>query len=129
MLVPESVPQPPGTDDSTSVPGAETSGFRRSESGVGPADEKYATTFGGASLTVVTAPTVIALALVPGDDTEPAPNSSRSFPAETTGTTPAAAAPSSASATTSRDGSISGWPTDRLITFMPSATAASIAAT
>ena len=72
---------------------------------------------------------MIARAELPGDETEPRPNSSKSFPAATTGTTPAAEAASSASATTSRVGSISGSPSERLITSMPSVTAASIAAT
>ncbi len=80
-------------------------------------------------LGLVTAATVIAFSDVPGEDSEPRPNSSKSFPAATTGTTPAAAAASRASATRSRDGSISGSPIERLITSMPSATAASIAAT
>ena len=43
MLVPESSAQPPPeTEDRTSTPGAETSGFRRSEMAVGPTDEKSA---------------------------------------------------------------------------------------
>jgi hypothetical protein len=45
-----------------------------------------------------------------------------------TGTTPARAAPSIALTTMSRAGSISGSPSERLITSIPSATAASIAA-
>ena len=129
MLVPESEPQPPGIEERTLTPGPATSGLSRSETGVGPADEKSATVFGEASRSVETAPTVMAEAAFPGELTEPSPNSSKSLPAATTGTTPAAAAPSSASATTSCVGSISGSPMDRLITFMPSATAASIAAT
>ena len=126
MLVPDDRPQPPGCEERIDVPGATTSGFRRSEIGVGPADEKLA--MDGEAVDVV-APTVIAATALPGDPTEPRPKSSKSFPAATTGTTPAAAAASSASATMSRDGSISGSPSDRLITSMPSATAASIAAT
>jgi hypothetical protein len=42
MLVPESVPQPSGTDDRIPTPGAATSGFWRSEIVVGPTDEKSA---------------------------------------------------------------------------------------
>ena len=72
---------------------------------------------------------MIARSEVPGEMSDPPPNSSKSFPAATTGTTPAAAAASSARATMSRDGSISGSPSERLITSMPSDTAASIAAT
>ncbi len=126
MLVPEIDAQPPGTEDRIPTPGAATSGLARSESGVGPAAEKpaIAVVWPG-----VTAATVIAAAELPGDETEPRPKSWKSFPAATTGTTPAAAAASSASATTSRVGSISGSPMERLITSMPSATAASIAAT
>lgn len=126
MLVPEESPHPPGRDDRIDVPGATTSGLRRSEIGVGPAAEKLA--IAGVGVGVV-APTVIARAALPGDPSEPRPNSSKSLPAATTGTTPAAAALSSAIATRSRDGSISGSPSDRLMTSIPSATAASIAAT
>ncbi len=50
------------------------------------------------------------------------------MPAAITGTTPAFAAPSSAATTMSREGSTSGSPSERLITSIPSATAASIAA-
>ena len=107
-------------------PGATTSGLSRSETGVGPADEKPAIT--GAAPDEV-APTVIASAELPGEASEPRPKSPKSLPAATTGTTPTAAAASSASATRSRDGSISGSPIERLITSIPSATAASIAAT
>ena len=77
----------------------------------------------------MTAPTVIASGVAPGEPTEPRPNSSKSLPADTTGTTPARAAAPSAFTTMSRDGSISGSPSDMLITSIPSATAASIAAT
>ena len=43
MLVPENSAQPPPeTDESTSTPGAATSGLRRSEIVVGPTDEKSA---------------------------------------------------------------------------------------
>ena len=106
-------------------PGALMSGLSRKEMGVGPAALKPASVLS----VLETAATVIACADVPGEATEPPPNSSKSFPAATTGTTPAAAAASSASATRSRDGSTSGSPIERLITFMPSATAASMAAT
>jgi hypothetical protein len=126
MLVPSNsvhVPRDLGTDDSTCVPGARTSGFIRYESAVGPADENAATRL------LDIAPTVIARAADAGDATEPIPKSAKSFPAATTGTTPASAAASSAAATTSRDGSTSGCPKERLITSMPSRTAASIAAT
>jgi hypothetical protein len=126
MLVPDESCQPPGRDERIDVPGATTSGFNRNEIGVGPAEEKLA--IDGESPEVV-APTVMAAAALPGDPSEPRPKSSKSFPAATTGTTPAAAAASSASATRSRDGSTSGSPSERLITSMPSATAASIAAT
>ena len=94
--------------------------------GVGPAAENPA--ISGVAPDV-TAPTVIASSALPGEESDPRPKSSKSLPAATTGTTPAAAAPSSARATRSRDGSISGSPSERLITSMPSPTAASIAAT
>ena len=126
MLVPDETCHPPGSAERIEVPGATRSGLRRSEIGVGPAEEKPATA--GAEPDVL-APTVIARAELPGDIREPCPKSSKSLPAATTGTTPAAAAASSASATTSREGSISGSPIERLITSIPSLTAASIAAT
>ena len=85
-----------GTDERIETPGALTSGFSRSESGVGPEALKSARPL-TAPLGLVTAATVIALSDVPGEDSEPRPNSSKSFPAATTGTTPAAAAPSRAS--------------------------------
>ena len=110
-------------------PGARTSGLRRSESGVGPADEKLAIVFGGPPRVVDTAPTLMACAELAGELTDPWPSSSKLLPPDTTGTTPARAARSSARATRSRDGSISASASDMLITSMPSATAASIAAT
>ena len=126
MLVPDDVAHPSGSDERIDVPGATTSGLSRSETGVGPEEEKLAMP---GAVPDVLAPTVIARVELPGDDSEPSPKSSKSFPAATTGTTPAAAAASSASATTSRDGSISGSPIERLMTSIPSVTAASIAAT
>ena len=130
MLVPDSMAQAsPGAAERIEAPGALTSGLWRSESGVGPLDENEATTSSGPSRFVVTAPTVIAAGAEPGEPTEPRPNSEKSFPAETTGTTPARAAASSACTTMSREGSISGSPRDMLITSIPSCTAASIAAT
>ena len=130
MLVPDSATKlRPGAAETIATPGALTSGFSCSESGVGPLDENEATTFGAPVRLVETAPTVIASGVEPGDETEPRPKSSKSFPAATTGTTPARAAAPRASATMSRVGSISGSPRERLITSMPSATAASMAAT
>ena len=118
-----------GAAERIATPGALTSGLSCSESGVGPPEEKSAITFVGPLRVVETAPTVIASGVDPGEETEPAPKSSKSFPAATTGTTPARAAAESAATTMSRDGSISGSPSERLITSIPSATAASIAAT
>src|SRR3954471_6038106 len=126
MLVPLSSPKVPwlvGRDERMFTPGAATSGFICNETGVGPADEKAAMT-----LREETAATVIASGALPGDETEPKPKSLKSLPAAITGTTPAAAAPSIARTTMSRDGSTSGSPSERLITFFPSDTAASIAA-
>ena len=89
MLVPESEDQPSGTEERTSTPGAATSGFRRWDIVVGPTDEKSAwVPFAGAPV-ISTAPTVIALREFAGDEMEPAPRSLKSFPAATTGTTPA----------------------------------------
>ena len=75
-----------------------------------------------------TAATEIASGAVPGVPTEPRPNSSRSFPAEITGTTPAAAVLSTASRSGSFAGSTAGPPPEKLITSMPSRTADSKAA-
>jgi hypothetical protein len=78
MLVPEScvhVPSRVGTDDRMLTPGAATSGFSRSDSGVGPPDENEATTSARPDSLVVTAPTEIALAALPGEPTEPSPKS------------------------------------------------------
>ena len=113
-----------GTEDRIETPGAVTSGFIASESGAGPLDEKPAI-----ASVFVAAAAVIASGALPGVLTEPRPTSSKSFPAATTGTTPAFAAPSTAPSTMLRLGSTSISPSDMLITSMPSLTAASIAAT
>ena len=129
MLVPDSVVyESPGAAEKIETPGALTSGLRRSESGVGPLEENEATTSSGPLRDVETAPTVIASGAEPGEPIDPRPKSLKSLPAATTETTPARAAAASACTTMSRDGSISGSPSDMLITSMPSATAASIAA-
>ncbi len=75
----------------------------------------------------VDAATVIAAGVFAGDPIEPNPAAPKSFPAATTGTTPAAAALSSAWTTMSRFGATSGSPIERLMTFIPSLTAWSIA--
>ena len=76
MLVPDSVVYwAPGAAERTFTPGALTSGFSCSESGVGPLDENHATTPAGPSRVDVTAPTVIASRVEPGDESEPRPNS------------------------------------------------------
>src|SRR5262245_58240353 len=69
MLVPDSSVQPPGTDESTSTPGAVTSGLRRCEMLVGPSEENEATLLriGDA----VAAATVIARTELAGDPTDP----------------------------------------------------------
>ena len=75
MLVPDNWPQPVGIDERMPTPGAATSGLRRSESGVGPDDEKSAITPAVPLSGVETAPTVIAFADEPGDVSEPRPKS------------------------------------------------------
>src|SRR6266487_3423694 len=112
MLVPLKRSQRPneaGTEERMFPPGALTSGFICSETGVGPLEEKF-------SIVRVfeAAPTVIDCAAEPGEPTDPKPKSSNSFPAATTGTTPAAAAPLSAATTRSRDGSRSEEHTSEL---------------
>ena len=72
MLVPLCmVHSPPGIAERMSEPGAATSGFNRSETGAGPADENDETSPGGPVLPVVTDPTAIAAAALAGDPTEP----------------------------------------------------------
>src|SRR2546423_5998686 len=126
MLVPlNAVHVPPrgGTDEVMSTPGALTSGFSWKETGVGPLLENDAT-----ASCLLTAAAVIAFGALPGDEMLPFPQSANSLPAAIVGTTPAPAAASIAATTRSRDGSISGSPSERLITSMPSRTAASIPA-
>ena len=79
MLVPEKrvqVPSLSGTDERMFDPGAATSGLSRSDSGVGPPDENPETTSARPDSAVVTAPAVIAFAVVPGELIEPSPKSS-----------------------------------------------------
>ena len=94
---------------------------------MGPTDEKFAITSATTPRPVVDAAVVIASGASAGELTEPLPPLPPSLPAAMHGTTPAFAAPSIALTTMSRAGSISGSPSDRLITSMPSATAWSIA--
>ncbi len=77
----------------------------------------------------MTAATVIASGAEPGEPTVPSPKSLRSFPAAITGTTPAAATLWTTGIIASCAGSLSGPPPEKLITFIPSATALSNAAT
>ncbi len=129
MLVPlRNVNWPPGVEERISDPGAAMSGFSVSEIGDGPADENDDTCPAGPVRPVVTAPTAIASRAVPGEPTVPCWKRPYSLPAAATVGTPAAAAPAIASATRSRLGSISGCPSERLITSIPSETAASIPA-
>src|SRR5215471_886626 len=126
MLVPLSAAQSDlGSDESTLTPGAVTSGLSCSEYGVGPTDEKDAISSATLWRPLPEAAAVIASGASPGDPTVPL--LLPSLPAAMHGTTPAFAAPSIALTTMSRDGSISGSPSERLITSMPSATAWSIA--
>jgi hypothetical protein len=76
-----------------------------------------------------TAATEMASGAVPGEPAVPSPKSSRSFPAAITGTTPAAATLRTASTSGSVAGSDIVPPPEKLITSMPSCTAASNAAT
>ena len=75
MLVPLKLAHRParrGTDESTSSPGAVTSGFMRSDNGVGPPDEKDEMN----GPLWLSAAAVMALAELPGEVTDPAPRSS-----------------------------------------------------
>ena len=126
MLVPLNESQLPsrmGTEDRIPTPGAVTSGFINSDSGVGPLDDQSAI-----SKLSSAAATVIAPAAVAGDQMLPRPTESKVFPADSVTTTPAATAALTARRARSRVGSTSGSPRERLITSMPSETAASTAA-
>ena len=70
MLVPDDVAHPSGSAERIDVPGATKSGLSRSETGVGPEEEKPAMP---GAVPDVLAPTVIARVELPGDDSEPAP--------------------------------------------------------
>src|SRR5579859_787070 len=99
MLVPlncDQVPRRGGTDERIETPGALTSGFIASVTGVGPPEEN-----GAMTSFFATAAGVMAPAAVPGDEIEPKPKSWNSLPAAIDGTTPAFAAPFSAATTTS----------------------------
>ena len=76
-----------------------------------------------------TAATEIASGTVPGEPALPSPKSSRSFPAEMTGTTPAFTTLATVSYIASLTGSVCGPPPEKLMTSMPSATASSNAFT
>ena len=80
---------------------------------------------GAKTCVLPTAATEMASGAVPGEPAVPKPNSSRSFPAEMTGTTPAAATFAIVSIIASLAGSVSGPPPEKLITSIPSSTAAS----
>ena len=72
MLVPERVPKlPPGWAESTSTPGAVTSGLSARPSGVGPLAEKLARVRSSSA-----APTVIARSEDPGEAALPRPSNS-----------------------------------------------------
>ena len=71
---------------------------------------------------------MIALAALPGERDAAVPELVELVARGDRGTTPASAAALIAATTRSRDGSISGSPSERLITSMPSCTAASMPA-
>jgi hypothetical protein len=75
------------------------------------------------------APTAIASGAVAGDPVVPRPKKSRSFPAEMTATTPARTTFATAGTRPSVRGSACGPPPEKLMTSIPSLTAASNAAT
>ncbi len=72
---------------------------------------------------------MIASGAVPGEPMLPSPYSSRELPAEITGTTPAAETLRTVSIIASFAGSVSVPPPEKLMTSIPSRTAASNAAT
>ena len=75
------------------------------------------------------APTLIASGDVAGEPAVPSPKKSRSFPADTIGTTPARTTFATVGMSASVRGSACGPPPEKLMMSMPSATAASKAAT
>ena len=75
------------------------------------------------------APTLIASGAVEGEPLVPSPKKSRSFPAEMTGTTPARTTFVIVAIIASVRGSAWGPPPEKLMTSIPSVTAASKAAT
>ena len=98
------------------------------EYGAGPSEEKS----DAVSVSMLPCPPVddaaaIALAALAGESIEPGPRFPE-LPAATVETTPASAAAFSARARMSRVGSMSVSPSERLITSIPSRTAASTAA-
>ena len=104
---------------------------RRSASGTAPSDGGPPTTesAGAKTCEFEVAATEIASGAVPGEPVVPRPKSSRSLPAAITGTTPASATLRTASYIASFAGSVCGPPPEKLMTFIPSATAASNACT
>ena len=97
--------------------------------GRGRAGARDAVSAGAKTCEFETAATRIASGAVPGEPTLPRPKSSRSLPAEITGTTPAAATLSTRLDQRVVRGIGLGPPPEKLITSMPSATASSKAAT
>ena len=99
--------------------------------GIAPSDGGPPTTVSAGAKTCVfeVAATEIASGAVPGEPAVPSPKSSRSLPAAITGTTPASAVLWIASYIASFAGSVCGPPPEKLMTFMPSATADSNAST
>ena len=96
---------------------------------VSGADGAVTDSAGANTCVLVTAATAMPAGAVPGEPVEPRPKESRSFPAAITGATPAAAVFLIVTIMASLTGSVSGPPPDKLITFIPSAAAASNAAT
>ena len=109
-----------------SLPPAGWNGSRRTLAGAPAATTRNA---GEKTCVFEVAATEIPSGAVPGEPAVPRPNSSRSFPAEMTETTPAAATLAITSFIASVRGSVSAPPPEKLITSIPSATAASKAAT
>src|SRR5947208_16782861 len=94
MLVPDSQSKVfLGSEDRTSTPGAVTSGFSWSDTGVGPADEKSAMWSGRvpSPTPIVEAAAVIAAGALPGESIDPRPALAKSLPGATSGTAAAAA--------------------------------------
>ncbi len=103
---------------------AATNGIRPNETDGATTDIEFPNT-----CALAVEPTLMASGDVAGDPAVPRPKKSRSFPADTIGTTPARTTFATVGMSASVRGSACGPPPEKLMMSIPSATAASKAAT